>query len=547
MMKKYSIGVDFGTLSARAVLVDIASGEICASSEFAYPHGVIEGRFLDGTSLQDGWSIQHPNDYLVALEKTVTAVMLGDIRPEQIVGIGTDFTSSTMVSLRKNGQPLCFEEEFQNNPYAYSILWKHHAAQTAANRINSLAEEWDEQWLARYGGKISAEWGVPKLLQICMEAPNVYENTEVWSEAADWVVWQLTGEESHSHTTLGFKTIWDLEEGFPSEAFFEALYPGFSSAIEKFGENFIPAAEKAGTLSARMAERLGLLAGTPVSPGMVDAYASLPAVGISGPGEMLLILGTSVCEILVESDGVRVPGLCGVVKDGILPNYYAHEGAQSAGGDIFTWFVTTCCGGDSDTMHIGLTEDASKLRPGENGLIALDWWNGNNCILDDMHLSGILFGLTLATSRAEIYRALLESVAFGTRVNVEQFKKYGISINKIVASGGISQKNNLLMQIYANVLDTPIHISSVSLGPALGSAMFGAVAAGAEAGGYDTMEEAVEAMKAGVNHTFYPNEREVEIYDRLYEIYRKLHDYFGMEEPALMYALRELKVKEEME
>ena len=552
-MEKYSIGIDFGTLSARAVLVNVKNGKILSESEFIYPHGVIEESMPDGTLLPEGFSLQHPEDYLDALKKVIPELLKNTgVERSQIVGIGTDFTSSTMLSVLENGTPLCFLPEYKNNPFAYAILWKHHASQKAADRINLIAKKTNQPWLDNFGGKISSEWGIPKLLQIYQENREIYDRMSVWIEAADWIVWMLTGIESHSYSTMEFKTIWDQQTGFPTKDFFRKVEAGFEEkVIDKLGKNFLPVAAKAGGLTAKMAEMTGLSEGTPVSTGMVDAYASLPAVGIDQPGKMLLIVGTSVCEILVEQEGRNIPGLCGKAKDGILPGFFAHEGAQSAGGDILAWFVNHCCSEEyvresrqrKVSRHQILTEKAEKMEPGESGLIALDWWNGNNCILDDMYLSGCILGMTLSTRSEDIYRALIESIAFGTRVNVEQFVKYGVRINEVLASGGICKKNPLMMQIYADVLNIPISVSKVSQGPALGSAMFGTVAAGKDGGGYNTIFEAVTNMKAPIEKVYYPIPQHVQIYNCLYEEYRKLHDYFGLGINRVMYHLHYMKEK----
>ena len=550
-MKKYSIGIDFGTLSGRAVLVDVSNGEVLASSVCEYAHGIIEQQMPDGTALPEGYSLQNPEDYLEVIERGVPKLLSGaGVLAEQIVGIGTDFTSSTMIPVKKDGTPLCRLDQYKNRPFAYAVLWKHHASQKAADHINHMAKMTDQKWLKRYGGKISSEWSVPKLLQMYQEDPEIYEQTDIWIEAADWIVWQLTGVENHSYSTMEFKAIWDQEEGFPDKDFWKRLAPGFEKeAVQKLGTNFVPQGRKVGGISPFMAQLTGLKEGTPVSSGIVDAYACLPAVGIEGPGKMLLIVGTSVCEILVEPEGKNVPGLCGRARDGILPGYYAHEGAQSAGGDILAWFIRECCSREIEreavernlSLHTLLTEKAALLQPGETGLLALDWWNGNNCLLDDMYLSGTILGLTLSSRPEEIYRAIMESIAFGTRVNVEQFKKFGISVNQILAAGGICKKNELMMQIYADVLNMPVHVSAAEQGPALGSAMFGAVAAGEKAGGYDSIYEAVSRMKAPVEKVYQPVLEHVEIYDELFKEYQKLHDYFGCGGNDVMYRLRRLK------
>lgn len=550
-MKKYSIGIDFGTLSGRAVLVDVSNGEVLTSSVCEYTHGVIEHQMPDGTILPEGYSLQDPGDYLEVIARVIPELLSETgILAEQIIGIGTDFTSSTMIPVKKDGTPLCMIDKYRNRPFAHAVLWKHHASQEAADRINETAIVYSQKWLDRYGGKISSEWSIPKLLQVYEEDPEIYEQTDIWIEAADWIVWQLTGIENHSYSTMEFKAIWDQKEGFPDYDFWGKLAPGFEKdVVRKLGTNFVPQGVKVGGISLAMAQITGLKEGIPVSSGIVDAYACLPAVGIDGPGKMLLIVGTSVCEILVEPEGKNVPGLCGRARDGILPGYYAHEGAQSAGGDILAWFTRECSGwkiekeaaGKGISLHALLTEKAAELRPGETGLLALDWWNGNNCLLDDMYLSGTIVGLTLSSRPEEIYRAIMESIAFGTRVNVEQFKKFGIQVDQILAAGGICKKNELMMQIYADVLNMPVCVSAEEQGPALGSAMFGTVAAGGEAGGYDSIYEAISRMKAPVEKIYHPVPEHVEVYDELFAEYQKLHDYFGCGGNDVMYRLRQMK------
>ena len=550
-MKKYSIGIDFGTLSARAVLADVSSGEIMASDIYEYGHGVIEQQMPDGTRLPEGFALQDPGDYLEAVAALIPGLLsLAGIAADQVIGVGTDFTSSTMIPVKKDGTPLCRLEQYRNRPFAYAVLWKHHASQKAADQINKKAEETGQEWLDRYGGKISSEWSIPKLLQMYEEDQELYEQTDVWVEAVDWIVWQLTGIENHSYSTMEFKAIWDQKEGFPAQDFFRKLAPGFEQeAVKKLGTNFLPQGVKAGGITSYMAQVTGLKEGTPVSSGIVDAYACLPAVGIDGAGKMLLIVGTSVCEILVEPEGKDVPGLCGRARDGILPGYYAHEGAQSAGGDILAWFTKICCSGEMEreaekkkiSLHTLLTEKAARLRPGETGLLALDWWNGNNCILDDMYLSGMIVGLTLSSRPEEIYRAIMESIVFGSRINVEQFQKHGILVEQILAAGGICKKNEFMMQIYADVLNMPVHVSAAEQGPALGSAMFGAVAAGKKEGGYDSIYEAISKMKAPVEKIYNPVPDHVKVYDELFLEYKKLHDYFGCGGNDVMYRLRHVK------
>lgn len=553
-MPKYAIGIDFGTESARAVLVDLRDGREVAEAVYPYPDGVIDER-LPGTEirLEPDWALQNPADYLAAVKETIPRLLKeSGVAPEDIIGIGIDFTACTMLPTKADGTPLCFLPEYRNHPHAWVKLWKHHAAQPEANRINELARERGEPWLARYGGKISSEWFFPKALQILNEAPEVYEAADRLIEAADWIVWQLTGVETRNSCTAGYKAIWSKREGFPSPDFFEALHPRMRNIVkEKMKEEILPLGARAGGLTPEMAAATGLKAGTAVAVANVDAHVSVPAATVTGPGRMVIIMGTSNCHMVVGEEPVIIPGMCGVVEDGILPGYAGFEAGQSCVGDHFAWFVENCVpytyAQEAEArrlnLHQLLEEKASRLKPGESGLLALDWWNGNRSVLVDVDLTGLLIGATLGTKPEEIYRALIEATAFGTRVIVEAFEEHGVAVNEIVAAGGLPERNKLLMQIYADVVGREFKIAGTAQAGALGAAMHGAVAAGAAAGGYDTIQEAAAHMAHLKDESYKPIAAHKAVYDRLYAEYVTLHDYFGRGANDVMKRLKALKAE----
>ncbi len=550
-MSKYSIGVDFGTLSGRTVLVNVENGDEAAVSVFEYPHGVMDDRLPDGRSLGVDWALQHPLDYIGVFRATIPAVLkAAGVDPEEIIGIGIDFTACTMLPVYSDGTPLCLDNKFSSDPNAWVKLWKHHAAQNEANKLNAVAETRGEKFLKRYGGKISSEWMIPKIMQIADESPDIYKAADRFVEAADWVIWQLTGRESHNSCTAGYKAIWHKKDGFPSNDFFRELNPLFSDLPgKKLSLDISPVGVNAGGLCKEAAKLTGLKQGTAVAIANVDAHVSAPAVGITSPGKMLMIMGTSTCHILLGENEKEVPGMCGVVEDGVIAGYYGYEAGQSCVGDHFQWFVENCTPDEyvreaesrNIDIHALLTEKAEKLKPGESGLIALDWWNGNRSVLVDVDLTGVIVGLTLATRPEEIYRALVEATAFGTRMIVDTFSENGVPVDELYAAGGIAEKNPFVMQIYADVTGREIKISGSPQAPALGSAMFGAVAAGKEAGGFDTIQEAAMIMAKVKPLTFKPVTENVLLYQKLYSEYKILHDYFGRGVNSVMKNLKEIK------
>ncbi|MDQ0229398.1 ribulokinase [Metabacillus malikii] len=553
-MKKYSIGVDYGTQSGRAVLVEVGTGREVATSVKPYTHGVIVDFLPDGvTQLETDWALQHPTDYMEVLKITIPDVLSkANASPDEVIGIGIDFTASTVLPIKENGTPLCLLERYKNNPHAYVKLWKHHAAQSETNILNEVAHQRGEKFLQRYGGKISSEWLFPKLWQVLNEAPEIYHAADKFVEATDWVIFQLIGELKRNSCTTGYKAMWHKHEGYPSKDFFKSLDKKLEHVVEeKLASDVYPIGTKAGELTEKAAKLIGLNPKTAVAIGNVDAHVAVPAVGITEPGKLLMIMGTSTCHIVLGEEERIVPGMCGVVEDGVIPGLMGYEAGQSCVGDMLEWFTVNNipvnyheeAKDKKIDIHQLLTEKASKLRVGESGLIALDWWNGNRSTLVDADLSGLLLGMTLQTKPEEIYRTLIEATAFGTRTIVEAFKGNGVPINEIYACGGIAHKNSFMMQIYADVLNMEISISASTQTPALGSAMFGAVAAGKECGGYDDIKQAAKEMARLKDIVYRPNRENVEIYQQIFTEYARLYDYFGRGANDVMKNLKQIKKK----
>lgn len=554
MSKKYTIGVDYGTQSGRALLVEVDTGREIATAVKVYPHGVMDEYLPDGeTRLPQDFALEHPQDYLDVLKETIPAVLKeANVSAEDVIGVGIDFTACTMLPTDNEGTPLCFYDEYKSNPHAYVKLWKHHAAQDEANKLNKIAAERGEDFLKFYGGKISSEWLIPKIWQVLDEAPEIYNKAARFMEAADWVILKLTGIEARNSCTAGYKAIWHKHNGYPSKEFFKALDPRLENVVvEKLSTDIYPIGAKAGVITEKAAELTGLKPGTAVAVANVDAHVAVPAVGITDEGKLLMIMGTSTCHILLGTEEKIVPGMCGVVEDGVIPGYLGYEAGQSCVGDHFEWFVENCVPAnytkEADekgvNIHTLLTEKASKLTVGESGLIALDWWNGNRSVLVDVDLTGMILGCTLLTKPEEIYRALIEATAYGTRMIVDTFKEHGVPIKELYAAGGIAEKNQLMMQIYADVTNMEIRISASPQAPALGSSMFGALAAGTENGGYDSIVEAAKHM-AKVREEYYkPIPENVEAYNKLYAEYKILHDYFGRGANDVMKRLKKIKAE----
>lgn len=549
---KFSLGLDFGSESARALLVDVDTGEIAAKASHIYADGVIDTHLPDDTKpLPPDWALQNPNDWLAALDNTIPILLSkSGIRAQDIIGLGIDFTSCTVLPTNGKGTPLCNLKEYRKRPHAWPKLWKHHAAWAQAERINTLARSRQEPWLARCGGRISSEWLMPKVLQIIDEDGELYTAAKYFVEGADWIAWQLTGRLVRNLCAAGYKANWSKLAGFPSADFLTALHPNMSNLYkEKMAGPIMPPGTAIGGLTPGWSRRLGLMKNMPVATPIIDAHAGMIGAGISEPHKMFMIMGTSTCHMLMSKEEVFVKGIAGVVEDGIVPGLFAYEAGQPAVGDAFAWLVNNAVPPNyheeaaraGKTLHDLLAEKAASLSPGQSGLIALDWWNGNRSILVDPELSGMIAGYTLSTKPEEIYRALIEATAFGTRLIMENFIRHGIPVDSIMAGGGLT-KNAFLMQIYSDIIGREVTIVGNEQASALGAAMLAAVAAGQHGGGYDSVTEATTHMRPIPSKVYNPISEHTAIYNTLYTEYLRLHDYFGGDN-NVMKMLRRLRQK----
>lgn len=532
-MKEYTIGIDFGTLSARAVLLDIQSGNCAGDIEFQYSHAIMTDEDFEGITLKKTDALQHPDDYIEALKFLVPHLLEGaSAEPSSVKGIGIDFTSSTILPVKSDMTPLSSLDEFKNNPHAYAKLWKHHSAASEAELMEKTARERDEKWLSRYGGKISSEWMMPKVLETADCAPDVFEAADRFIEAADWIVSLLVGSEVHSSCMAGFKAFWSKKDGYPDNEYFKAVSPKLDNIIgTKISENVASCGKKAGTISDAGKSITSLEKNCTVAVPIIDAHASLPAAGLVRPNELMLIIGTSGCHIMMDRELKSAEGLCGVVEDGIIPGYFSYEAGQSCVGDCFAWFSENMLPvryfDEAKERKINIfdlmNEKAAKLKVGESGLTVLDWWNGNRSPYANPLLSAVISGLTIKTKPEEIYRAIIESVAFGTKAIVDTYEKNGISVNKVFASGGICEKNEFLMQIYSDVLGREICVTDSKQSAAKGGAVLASYAAEC----FDTIENAAEKLSDKVKKIYTPDRRNTEDYFPLYKNYLKLADFFA--------------------
>ena len=541
-----AVGVDFGTESGRVLLLDLATGEELAVEEVRYAHGVLDD-VLPGTGepLAPDWALQDPLDYIDVLERGIpAAIRSSGVDATRVVGIGIDVTSCTVLPVTWDGTPLSCLERWSGRPHAWTKLWKHHSAQSYADRLTQVALERGEAFLERYGGRISSEWYFPKLLEVFHEDREVYEAMDAFVEATDWIVWQLTGAVARSACAAGYKAFWSARDGLPSEEYFRAAYPGFGAPEVKLGGRFLALGTSAGAVTPEMADRLGLPLGVSVAVGNVDSFVSVPGAGVERAGVFVMVVGTSICDMVVHADEVHLPGITGVVPDGILPGRLGYEAGQPAVGDMFAWYVDRLLGVPGSrraARYAALEEGAGALAPGSTGLVALDWWNGNRSVLADADLSGAIVGIGLTTTPEEVYRSLLESVAFGTRRIVDNFDEHGLGVEEIVACGGVAERSPLLMQLVADVTGRPVSVPSSPQVPARGSAMFAAVAAGASAGGFADISSAVAALRPSIAARYTPNRVAGEAYAPVYDVYLGLHDAFGREHVTWMHSLKELR------
>lgn len=544
-MGKKVIGIDFGTLSARAVIIDTADGCEISEAVSEYRHAVIDETLPCGKKLEPKTALQHPADYLESLKAVISeALEKSGTKPEEILAMCIDFTTCTMISTDSEGVPLCFYEKYKDEPNAYAMLWKHHASQQDADRLLEVATKRNEPWLKKYGGKISSEWLFSKILQILRQTPEIYYATDRFIEAADWLTLMLTGKDVRNAAMAGFKGLWD--EKYPSNEYFEEVDPRLSGIVgTKVCTNVQKPDGIAGYINKKGAKLTGLLEGTAVALPLIDAQAPMAALGITGSGEMMLVLGTSGCQEMQSDKENAVVGIHGYAHGAVMPGLYTYEAAQAGVGDAFDWFVKNYVPKSYQekaeakglNLHQLLTEKAQKQKVGEHGILALDWLNGNRCVLNDSDLSGLFIGITIATKPEDIYRAIIESTAYGTRSIIDALEKGGIEVKNICATGGIALKNEMLMQIYADVTGKEIRVSASKQSAAYGCALYAAVACGE----YKNIFEASKALKKPDAAKYTPNLENHKIYTELYNEYVKLHDYFGRGENNVMKKLDKLK------
>lgn len=530
-MKKYTLGLDYGTLSVRALCLDLETGQEACTAVYEYPHGIMTDSLPDGTPLPKDFALEHPLDYLEGMEQVVRQVMQAlHLRPEQIVGIGLDVTSSTVLPVDEKGQPLCMTEAFYREPHAWMKLWKHHSAADIAQRMTEVARDFKEPWLPYYGNRVNPEFLLAKATELAVKAPQVYENAALIMEAADWLVWLLTGNLVRSLSMAGCTGYY--REGFPIEDFFEEAYPQAKGIRFKLAGCMLPLGTTAGFLTQAWANRLGLCRGTPVGIGTLDSHMAVIGCGGSRVGDVVTVMGTSACTMVNAEKEGRIEGIYLAAQDANVPGLYGYEGSQNCVGDMLGWFVDNCVPHKTwlqaqekkMDIHAWLMAGAKKLTPGQSGVMALDWFNGNRTPLMDLSLTGCITGLTLRTTPEQIYRALMEGAAFGFRRILELFQKGGIRLGRIIAGGGIPGKNPVMMQIYADVCGMPIHLSKTNQASALGSAILGAAAAGEEYTGCKDVPALMEKYAILSDTVYMPNKKNKAIYDELYEKYLKLSD-----------------------
>lgn len=533
----YSIGIDFGTGSGRAFLISTENGEIEEQYIRNYTHGTIEGE-LGGEKLPQNFALQNANDYMEIIETGIpTIIEKANISVSEIVGIGIDFTSSTVIFVDEQMEPIHNRAGFQDNPHAYVKLWKHHGAQDEADLLFKTALEGKNRWLGYYGFNVSSEWMIPKIMEVNNKAPEVMAVTANIMEAGDWIVNRLTGQNVRSNCGLGFKSFWEAETGFHYDLF-DKVDSDLSDIVRtKVDAPVVSIGDSVGTLCKEMAEKLGLSPDTQVSPFIIDAHASLLGIGSEKDKEMTMVMGTSTCHLMLNKEQHKVPGISGSVKGAIIPNLYAYEAGQTAVGDLFEYVAKQAPydyvkAAESRGISIFdlLNEKAAQLYPGESGLIALDWHNGNRSVLSDSNLKGSLFGMTLQTRHEEIYRAYLEATAFGAKMIMQQYQGWQMEVDHVFACGGIPKKNGLLMEIYANILNKKITVIDSEYAPAIGAAILGAICGGA----HPDFNSAIEAMKEPVLYQVEPDPQQVRIYKKLFSAYKELHDLHGYKKARIM-------------
>ena len=540
-MDQFTLGIDFGTESARIIAVNISTGQETGKIVWPYADGVITDVLPQSSQwLKPDWALQNPADYQNVIFHGIPELVAKiGMNSGQIIGIGVAFTSCTVLPVDEHGTPLCFHETFHDHPHSWPKLWKHHSAVKEAALLERALQRHDPRWLTRYGGHVSVEWLWPKLFEILHEDPAIFDATDRMVEGADWIVYQLTGRWSRNIGGAGFKAFYQPDLGAVEDCWADTE-PQLANARSKLRGPIVPIGAAVGTLSPHVAEQVGLAPTTVVAAGMIDAHAAVLGVGAIEPGSLTIVMGTSTCHLIMEPTRSEPEGIFGVVKDGLMPTVYAYEAGQAAVGDVLKWvadltqnhFMT------DETPYTNLEHEAATILPGATGLLALEWWNGNRSVLGDPKLSGVLVGLRLDSTPADIYRALMEATAFGTRRILDAWKMAGMACERVVACGGLPHKSGLLVQIYADILGQPVEVAASAEATALGVAIAAAAAAGPDRGGYATLEDAVRVMVSPARGVVAPQETAREPYDIAYAQYLILHDWFGRTHPDVMHTLQ---------
>ncbi len=538
-MSKFTIGIDFGTLSARAVLVDVESGKCLQSQECAYPHKILTEKEIYGGENNVTTALQHPNDYIFALKETVRGVMKESlVNPSDVLGLGIDFTSCTVLPVKKDFTPLCEIEKFKNNIHAYVKLWKHHGANEEADLMTEKAYEEQEKWIESYGKKVSSEWCLPKVFETLNKAKDVFNEADYFVEAGDYLTWKLTGNIVRSSCMAGFKAQWDKTGGYPSKKFLSAVDKRLENIFEnKLSGEVLSIGKPVGKLGKFGQELLGLNKDTVVATAVIDAHSALVSSGVTGEGELLMILGTSACHILISKKDENVAGICGKVMDGVVPDFYAYEAGQSCFGDTFDWFTNNLVPEEyfikakekGQNVFDYFNELCKDREVGESGLIAIDWLNGNRTPYADYDLSGMIIGLSHKTRPEDIYEALVFSCAYGTKKIVSLYENSGIKINKVVATGGIALKNEYLMQVLSDVLGREILVAKSKQAGAKGASIYAAVACGY----YKDLEKASLAMGEKEFIKYSPDIKKNEKHEKAYLEYERISEYFALKSDVM--------------
>lgn len=550
-MKRYALGLDFGTLSVRSLFLDLETGNEAGGAEYLYPHAVMESALPDGSVLPADFALEHPRDFLEGMAAVIQSGMQAlALQPEQIVGIGLDVTSATILPLDEAGEPLCMKPEFAQNPHAWMKLWKHHSAGDVAQRLLKVAKQRQEKWLSYYGDWLCEELFIPKAVELAVKAPDVYEKTYTILEAADWLVWKLTGNLVRSVSLAGCTSNYRTDTGYPSAEYFAACYPQAADLPQKLKGQMLRLGEKAGRLTEEMAAILGLAPDTPVGVATLDSHIGVIGCGASRAGDMVAVIGTSACTMLNAEESGSIPGIFLGAEDANVPGLYGYEGSQNCVGDMLAWYVDNCvphgyylqAEAAGVNIHTYLAEKAAALKPGESGLLALDWFNGVRTPLMDVSLTATIAGLSLHTKPEEIYRALMEAAAFGFRRIIDTFTDAGCKVERIIAGGGIPGKNPVMMQMYADVTGKTILLCRSNQASALGSAILGAAAAGVRITGCKDIPALMEKYTRFSDRVYTPDPQNRQMYDDLYSLYLTLSDQMAADN-GIVRRLQALKRK----